>query len=168
MTKARKRAPVIGPAFDPDTMNEPERIAAYIGELEYYRPRGFSKLAREGRKIISAMWRDAESERVDAWDSAASWMNAADDMLTAWARRVDGHEYITFGPFPHGGAIGFYVDAESATADADHVTDHRSRHGGDSDPPAGFRGLHVIISDHGNIDAYRVTARRCVHLFGVV
>ena len=44
MKKRNQKRPVIGCAFDPDQRNESENIAAYIHELRYYRPRGFSGL----------------------------------------------------------------------------------------------------------------------------
>ena len=163
MTKRTKRRPIIGPAFDADQRNEPERIAAYVAELRHYRPRGFSKLAREGEKIERQMWRDADSERTDAWDHADSFKQECEDLLTEWARRIEGHDYISFGPFDYSGDVGFYINADGVTEDADLCLD-----AGD-DVPRGFSGLAVFVTDHGNVTAQRFARGRMVReLFSVV
>ena len=41
----KTRKPIVGEAFAPHFMNDAGRIASYVAELRYYRPRGFSGLA---------------------------------------------------------------------------------------------------------------------------
>jgi hypothetical protein len=141
-------SPSLGIAFDPDQLNERERADAYAAELRYYRPRGFAAVARD-------------LERADLeFDYDA--MHDADELLTEWARRVTRNPYIVFGPFPHGGAVGFYVDADSAVDDADLQVDDMS------EVPRGFSGLVVHVNDHGNVTAYRYSRGRSRELFAVV
>lgn len=168
MTRKSKRTPVIGSSFDCDQMNEPERIEAYIADLEYYRPRGFSKLAREGRKIVRDMWDSADDTRTDAWDFGGDWKSDVEDMLTAWARRIKRHDYISYGPFDHSGDVGFYIHAQGAIDDADFTIDHGQR-GESPEIPRGFSGLLVTITDHGNVSAFTYSrGRQCRELFAVV
>lgn len=148
-----KRKPVIGCAFDPDQMNEREGVASYIGELEYYRPRGFSKLRNEGNKLLSPA-NDLE------W--ASEWMTDCDTLLTEWARRVERHDFICYGPFEHGGAVGFYIVTDNAIEEADLKVDDTGQ------VPRGFSGLVIQISDHGNVTAYQYSRGKSRELFAVV
>lgn len=161
--KKAQRMPAIGEAFDSDQMNDPERIESYIRELEYYKPRGFSRLAKEGRAIVRTMWADAETDRMNAWDFGHDWKLEVEALLTNWARRVERHEFISFGPFPYSGSTGFWIDVGEARNDADIVLD-----AGDS-VPRGFSGLAVFVNDHGNVHAQRFSRGRMVrNLFDVV
>jgi len=161
--KTRKRMPAIGEAFDADQMNDPERIESYIRELEYYKPRGFSKLVKEGRAIVRTMWADAESDRMNVWDFGHEWKLEAEALLTNWARRVERHEFISFGPFPYSGSTGFSIDVESARDCADAVLE-----AGES-VPRGFSGMAFFVNDHGNVHAQRFARGRMVrNLFDVV
>ena len=108
--KNRERMPVIGEAFDADQMNDVEHVESYVSELEYYRPRGFSKLAREGRKLARDMWRAVESDRAYALDQFNEWKGDVEALLTEWARHMVRHDYISFGPFEMSGSVGFFVD----------------------------------------------------------
>jgi hypothetical protein len=163
MARTHKRSPLLGPSFDCDQMNEPERIEAYIADLEYYRPCGFSKLVRDGRKIVNTMWKDADAERTDAWDFGGDWKDRVEDLLTAWARRVERHEYISYGGFPDSGDVGFYINVDGAQEDADLTLD-----AGES-VPRGFSGLLVTITDHGNVSAFTYSrGRKYRELFAVV
>lgn len=160
-SKKPSRKPLIGSAFNADMTNEYGRVSSYLREIEYYRPRGFSKLRKEGLRVLREAFDD-----INGADDIDAFKGAVEDMLTEWARRVEGHDYIHFGPAEHSGDVGFWIDADEAIADADHVENDCDR---DSEPePDGFRGLLVRISDHGNVSAYRVTSRKRIELFSVV
>ena len=162
--RKHKRRPILGPAFDADQMNDGERIAAYVAELRYYRPRGFSKLAIEGERIARAMEGDDTAKACEACEQADEWKDDVDTMLTEWARRVSRNPYIVFGCFPHSGDVGFMVDADAAIEDADHIVNDRSRDR--QTTPRGFSGMLVHISDHGNVSAYHYSnGRNCRELF---
>ena len=150
------KCPILGSAFDPDQMNDIERVQAYVDELRYYRPRGFGKLAREGEEFIQGSHIGAGA------DFHNEWFNDCDALLTDWARRVERHDYISFGPFDPGGAVGFYVSAESAREEADLIVDDLS------EVPRGFTGLVVGVTDHGNVYAYRYSRGKSRELFAVV
>jgi len=156
MRKAKRR-PVVGCAFDPDQRNEIGNIEAYISELEFYRPRGFSKLKKEGERYVALL----DRERFDDVYSS-EWMQECDHLLTEWARRVERHDYIGFGPFEHGGAVGFYNHVEGAFEDADLKVDDTG------EVPRGFTGLVCRVSDHGNVTVYRCSRGRFRELFSVV
>lgn len=150
------KRPILGCAFDPDQMNDLEQIQAYVDELRYYRPHGFGKLAREGEEFIRGAEMDA------GVDYYSEWMSDCDSLLTEWARRVERHDYISFGPFDHGGAVGFYIDVESARDEADLIVDDLS------EVPRGFTGLIVVVNDHGNVSAHRYSRGKSRGLFAVV
>lgn len=140
--------PIIGPAFDPDQMNEREQADAYAAELRYYRPRGFSRTARDLDR--------ANLEYV------CDTMTAADDILTEWGRRVTRNPYLCFGPFPQGGAVGFYYDVDTALADVDMKVDSTA------EVPRGFSGLVAQISDHGNVTIYAYSRGRSREVLSAV
>lgn len=147
-----KRKPIVECAFDPDQCNERETIKYYIAELEYYRPREFSKLRNEGNKILNA-------DEPEFWHE---WCDEVDEFLTCWARRVERHDYIAYGPFPHGGAVGFYIYHEGAIEDCDLKVDDLS------EVPKGFSGLVVNVNDHGNVSAYQYSRGKSRELFAIV
>ena len=161
--KNRKRMPVIGEAFDADQMNAVERVESYVSELEYYRPRGFSKLVREGRTLARDMWRAVESDCAYVLDHANEWKSEVEALLTEWARRMVRHDYISFGSFEISGSVGFSVDVDSARDDADLVIE-----AGES-VPRGFSGMAFFVNDHGNCHAHAYSrGRKCRELFDVV
>lgn len=153
-----KRRPAIGPEFDSHQMNTAEIATAYAETLEYYRPRGFSKLARELYVLANRMLRgDA-----DARDESLYVIQDAESLLSDWARRVAGHDYIAFGPFEHSGDVGFYYYVDGVFEDADLTLDA-------GDPvPRGFSGLVAEITDHGNVTVSRYSRGRRRELFSVV
>lgn len=139
-----KRKPIIGEAFDSHQMNGAGRIACYVRELRYYRPRGFAALAKEGDKLADML--DSDDCRDDAADHVESWICDVETLLTEWARRSMRNEYVCFGPMSDAwGSIGFYYAVDSAIEDCDIRLD-----AGDS-VPRGFSGLACFVSDHGNI-----------------
>lgn len=155
------RKPIIGEAFDGDQTNEAGRCYGYATELRYYRPRGFSALSRELETIAGRMERGAERE--DDGQTASEIMNAADELLTEWARRKLRHDFVTFGPAPESGSVGFWIDVDSALADADLEIE------AGAELPRGFSGLVVEITDHGNVTAANYSrGRRTRELFAVV
>ena len=168
MTKSRK--PLIGGAFDSHFMNEAGCIASYLEDLRYYRPRGFSKLAREGATIMVDLERIEAGKPskhftadVDVFQAASEWKDEVDSFLTEWARRVTGNDYICFGPFEHGGSVGFYHAVESAIEDCDLRLD-----AGDS-VPRGFSGQVAFVTDHGNVSVQRFSRGRMTReLFAAV
>ena len=150
-----KRTPVLGPAFDQDQTNDYGRVQNYLAELRYYRPRGFSKLAKEGEKIL----RDIEKSEESFFDE---WATDIDSLLTEWARRVTRNDYISFGPFEHTGDVGFYIAVDLALEDGARFDDL-------ADVPKGFSGLVCIVNDHGNVTAYNFSnGRRTREIFAVV
>jgi len=148
------KQPLIGCAFDPEQRNDQENIEAYLAELDYYRPRGSRALRVEGARLLSA------DDPYGEW--AHEWMHDADACLTEWARRVARHEYISFGPFEHGGAVGFYIDVDRAIEDADLRVDDLS------EVPRGFSGFVVLVNDHGNVTGLQFSRGRRRELFAVV
>jgi hypothetical protein len=158
---SRKRFPIIGEAFDAHQMNDAGRLNSYAIELEHYRPRGFSALARSMRAMSDRF--DADNARADDAELMDSMIDDAESLLTEWARRVARHDYIWFGPFADSGSVGFNVDTESAREDADIVLD-----AGES-VPRGFSGLAFFVNDHGNACAQTYSrGRMCRELFDVV
>lgn len=149
-----KRQPILECAFDPDQCNERETIRYYVAELEYYRPRGYAALVKEAQAIL-----DAEDSDFDCWHE---WYDEVDDLLTDWARRIERHDYISYGPFPHGGAVGFYIYHEGAIEDCDLKVDDLS------EVPRGFSGLVVHVNDHGNVSAYQYSRGKSRELFAIV
>lgn len=147
-----KRKPIIGCAFDPDQRNERGRVEAYIGELEYYRPRGFAGLRNEGARL----------NKTDDWEWSNEWMTDCDNLLTEWARRELRHDFISFGPFEHGGAVGFYILTDNAIEEADLKVNDTS------EVPRGFSGLVVHVNDHGNVTGYQYSRGKSRELFAVV
>ena len=157
MAKSTRR-PVIGCAFDPDFRNQIGIIEAYLSELQYYRPHGFSKLAKEGEKYIRAI----AAERYDD-DYSSEWMSDCDNLLTEWARRSARNPYLIYGSFEHGGAVGFYVNTDGALEDCDLKVDDLS------DVPRGFSGMVCEVNDHGNVTAFTFSRGRMTReLFSVV
>lgn len=137
------RKPILGEAFDSHFMNDAGRVQSYVRELEYYRPRGFASLAREGATLFQQL--SADDCPADTAERMDSWINEVESLLTDWARRVTRNDYICFGPFEHCGAIGFYVAVESAMEDCELRLD-----AGDS-VPRGFSGMAAFVTDHGNV-----------------
>lgn len=88
MTISRK--PIIASAFDGDFRNDAGRVQGYLDELTYYRPRGFSKLAKEGAKLVRAL--ESDDCALDTADHMDSWFTDVESMLTDWARRVTRNE----------------------------------------------------------------------------
>lgn len=159
MNAKQKIKPVIGCAFDPDQRNETENHEAYLSELTYYRPRGFSELAREGESILRRMKKDDEN----AFQESCEWQDNVCSFLSDWARQVERHDYIMFGPFKHGGAVGFYIYADGAIEDADLKVDDLS------EVPFRFTGLVVNVTDHGNVSAHNYSRGRLTRtLFAIV
>ena len=107
--KREMQRPSLGCAFDPDQRNEREIVEAYISELEWYRPRGFAKLRSEGVKLLNK-----EDDHED-WQWAAVWRVDCDNLLTEHAQHY-GLQHFIYGPFEHGGAVGYYVNIEGAKA----------------------------------------------------
>jgi hypothetical protein len=145
-----KKQPVLGPAFDQDQTDADGRVENYISELQYYRPRGFSKLVREGMTQATR-------------DDPDAWMTACEDLLTEWARRVTRNDYIYFGSFEMSGDVGFQINVDCACDDADlRVNDL-------SEIPRGFSGLVVKTNDHGNVTGHIFSrGRKIRELFAVV
>ena len=158
--------PVIGGSFNPEMGNVCEDLAqSMAGELEYYRPRGFSKLARELRRDAAICERSANDD-ADASQRISEAVDEACDLLTEWARRVEQHGYISFAC--EGDFAGFRIDVDRALEDADFILDDTKR-GASPEMPRGFSGLYLHISDHGNVSAYRYSrGRKTRELFAVV
>lgn len=161
MTRRTMQKPILGCAFDPDQRNERGRVEAYIGELEYYRPRTFAKLRDEGKALLR------KPDEHEDWQHATEWSDECDSLLSDHAQRY-GLEYVSYGPFEHGGAIGFKVNHESAIEDADHIVDDSRNGRNDGDLPRGFTGLYVHVSDHGNVSAYRYVRGKSRELWSIV
>jgi len=151
MTKA-KRMPLIGSAFDGDFMNDAGRIASYVAELRYYRPRGSAALASEGDKLAAEL--ESANCGPDAAEWMDSWINEVEDMLTTWARKVMRNDYVWFGPFEHCGSVGFCYALESALEDCDLKLDAGDR------VPTGFSGMAAFVTDHGNVTVQRFSRGR--------
>lgn len=161
MRKRSTRKPIIGEAFDSHQMNDSGRIACYVRELRYYRPRGFAALASEGDKLADML--DSDDCSADAAERIYSWMDEADALLTGWAQRVERNPYIYFGTVEHCGSIGFFYAIESAIEDCDIRLD-----AGDS-VPRGFTGLAAFVTDHGNVTIQTFSrGRKCRELLSVV
>ena len=144
----KQKRPVIGYAFDPRRRDEPGVVQAYIKELEYYRPRGFSKLANEGKKLAEAIAEGGPGNPHEAWE----WISECELLLTQWAQKVERHNYIYFGSLPGDVRVGFRIDTDGAIEDADLLIDDSQR-GPVLELPKGFSGLLVHISDHSNVSA---------------
>ena len=162
MSKA-KRQPVIGCAFDPDFRDDAGRVSAYLDELRYYRPRGYGKLAKEGDSYLKRIEADDQTLETAHW---YEWMGDVDQMLTEWARRVLRHDYISYGPFPHGGAVGFYVSVDAFLDDCDLKVDDLGEV--EKVMGKGFSGLIAQVSDHGNVTGFSYSRGRARELFAVV
>lgn len=148
---------VVGAAFNPEMNNLSENISEYVSQLEYYRPRGFGKIRDEMRKLLN------KPEDHEDWEYAWEMMQDADELLSDFARRQLGHDYVQHGPFEHGGAVGFYYNVDCALEDADLKIDS-----GD-EVPKGFTGLLAEVTDHGNVTVSRwFKGRRGRELFAVV
>lgn len=152
---AKRKRPILGCAFDPDQRNERGIVEAYIRELEHYRPRGFAKLRNEGVTLLKK-----PDEHAD-WNWSSEWQNDCDQLLGEHAERC-GMPYVSFGPFEHGGAVGYYVDLESAKDDADLTVDDTGQ------VPKNFTGLVLQVSDHGNVMALRYSRGKSRELWAVV
>lgn len=161
MSRRKMQKPVLGCAFDPDHMNEPGRIEAYISELQHYRPRKFATLRKEGKALLR------KYNQGEDWDWSREWSEKCDMLLSEHAQRY-GMEYVSYGPFEHGGAIGYMVNPQSAIEDADHIVNDRRNGRNDGDIPRGFTGLYVHINDHGNVSAYRYVRGKSRELWSVV
>lgn len=162
-TKPKTRMPVIGIAFEPEFMSIDDGYQRLAGELEYYRPRGFSKLARELRRYAAAMRRgDDEDTGQMAYEASVE----ACDMLTEWARRKVGHDYIVYDWRDN--MVGFSWSVEAAIEEADWTLqcDGWQTHG--EEPPRGASGLLVEINDHGNVTVTRLSRGKRRELFAVV
>ena len=133
-----KTKPYLGTWSNQIQTDDAGSVGNYVDALMYYRPRGFSKLAREGKR---AMIRLYAGEAIDDV-LGPTWFGDCEFLLTEWARRVERHGYVFFGP--HSGDIGFYIDHESARADSDLLLN-----AGDS-VPKGFTGQVFFVNDHGN------------------
>jgi hypothetical protein len=155
MTK-RNRRPLIGVAFESELTNLEGNVAYYIDTLEWYGRRRFSKLIKEGRSIAAELETDSE----DAGQFAYEWMSECDDALSEYARSVERHDYVYFGP--ENGAVGFWYSVDSALEDADLKVD-----AGD-EVPVGFSGLAAFVTDHGNVSLYRYSRGRGIELFSAV
>lgn len=163
----RGKRPVIGCAFDPDQRNEAGNIEAYINELRWYRPRGRGALIKEGSLYLRLLARDARRGIPTDYDGTPlacvdEWMRECDELLSDHARRIERHDYIGFGPFEHGGAVGFYIHVDGALEDADLKVDDLG------EVPKGFTGLVCQVSDHGNVTAYRYSRGKARELFSAV
>jgi hypothetical protein len=161
MRKRSTRKPIIGEAFDSHFMNDSGRIACYVRELRYYRPRGFAALAKEGDKLASVI----DTDECDGFDAERmdSWIDEVETLLTDWARRTMRNDYVSFGPFEHCGSVGFYYAVESALDDCDIRLD-----AGDS-VPRGFTGQAAFVTDHGNVTIQTFSrGRKCRELLSVV
>lgn len=159
--KNRQRMPVIGSAFDSDFRNDAGRCTGYADGLRYYRPRGFSRLARELEAIAARI--EADKARPDDGQAMSEAMDEADDILTQWARTRAGHGYIYFGHAPDASCVGFWADIENAQEDADLTL------GAGDTVPRGFSGLAVFVTDHGNVSAATFSrGRKTRTLFEVV
>lgn len=160
MTK-RNRLPIIGEAFDSHRMNDVDRILAYVRELEFYRPRGFAKLAKEGDAIAQEILSDECSP--DAAESMDSWIDDVESMLTEWSRSRLRHHYVYFGTVENCGSIGFFYSVDSALEDCDIRLD-----AGDS-VPRGFSGMAAFVTDHGNVTIQTLSrGRKCREILSVV
>jgi hypothetical protein len=152
---ARKtRRPIIGESFNPEQNNTFETSLLMAKELEYYRPRGFSKLANELRTLAF------QSNDIDAAQSISEAIDEACDLLTTWAQRVARHDYIYFAC--ESDAAGFFIHFDArVSADLD-VSDT-------GEVPKGFSGLVAQVSDHGNVTAYNYSrGRQTRELFAIV
>lgn len=156
-----KNMPIIGSHFDCGRMNLSDRFRAYADQLEFYRPRGFSGLATRLR--VTANRLDRDTTGADFLDDGVDLMDAADEMLTAWAQRVERHGFIYFGPFENSGDVGFQIATDNAIEEADIQLD-----AGET-VPRGFSGMAVFVNDHGNVFAFSYSrGRKTRTLFDVV
>lgn len=155
MASRKMRKPQLGCAFDPDQRNERGRVEAYIGELEWYRPRGFAKLRDEGNALLR------KPDDSEEWQWSNEWMADCDNMLGEHATRF-GLDHFCYGPFEHGGAIGYYVNVDGAKEDADLIVADTS------EVPRGFSGLVLHVNDHGNVSAYRYSRGKSRELWATV
>lgn len=151
----KMQRPQIGCAFDPDQRNPRGIVESYIDELNWYRPRGFAKLRNEG----AAMLRKPD-EHSD-WQNWCDWSDDCDSLLSDHAQRYD-MPNVSYGPFEHGGAIGYYVHIEGAKEDSDLVVNDTS------EVPRGFSGYVLHVNDHGNVTAYRYSRGKSRELWAVV
>jgi hypothetical protein len=149
-----KRKPIIGEAFDSHQMNDSGRIACYVRELRYYRPRGFAALAKEGDKLAAML--DSDDCSDDAAGHADSWIDDVETMLSDWARRVTRNDYVYFGSLEGWGSIGFFYAVDSAIEDCNIRLD-----AGDS-VPRGFSGMAAFVTDHGNVTIQSFSRGRMV------
>lgn len=157
------RKPIIGPAFASDFRDDSGRASAYASELRYYRPRGFSRIARELDAIANRL--NADRAKPDDADRLFDAMEQADSLLTAWARRILRHDYVWFGlaDWSGDGSVGFWIETDSALEDADLRLD-----AGDS-VPTGFSGIAAFVTDHGNVTLQSFSRGRMTReLFSVV
>jgi hypothetical protein len=157
MRKKHTRHPHVGPQFDSHQQNAADNVRSYCNTLEYYRPRGFSALVREGRAIARKLDKDNSGETFEC-----EWMDEADTLLTEWARRVVRHDYIAFGQSQHTGDVGFYYLADAAMENADLRID-----AGDA-VPRGFSGTVAEVTDHGNVTLSVYSRGRRRELFACV
>lgn len=159
MGHRRKRSPILGEAFDTRSMGGEDIIRAYINELEHYRPRGFRALANPGDDMASAL----ERGDLHLLDGLDAWKERVCGVLTEWARRVDRHDFIAFGPLGRTTLVGFWIDVPAAQDEADIRLP-----AGDS-VPRGFSGMAVFVNDHGNVDALNYSRGRATRtLFSLV
>lgn len=138
-----RRKPIIGEAFDSHQMNDADRIASYVRELRYYRPRGFAALAKEGDALVAEL--ESDDCSADAADRMDAWTDNVEAMLTEWARATLRHQYVYFGTVENWGSVGFFYEAECALEDCDIRLE-----AGDS-VPRGFSGMAAFVTDHGNV-----------------
>lgn len=157
----KNRKPIIGEAFDSHQMNDAGRVASYVRELRYYRPRGFATLANEGDKIAAAL--ESDDCPTDLADSLFDWIDDVESLMTEWARRVTRNDYMYFGTVDDGGSIGFFYSLDSAMEDCDIRLD-----AGDS-VPRGFSGMACFVTDHGNVTIQTFSrGRMCREILSVV
>ena len=167
MTKSNKRhaRPIMLESyFDCDQTNAVGRVRHYLDTLTYFRPRGFSKLAREGARFIrqlEAVGDDATGEASDVYQFADEWKSDVESLLTEHGRKVERNPYIVFGQYWCSGDVGYYVYLDNVEADL-YVDDL-------ADVPRGFSGEVICRSDHGNVSLYtysRGRNTRCVFSIG--
>jgi hypothetical protein len=158
MKRNKTYFPQIGEEWDSHQNNQEENARKYADTLRWYRPRGFSKLARELESFANGKDSEFISEIEDDCDT----------LLTEWAQRVTRNSYIYFGVH-ESGSVGFWIMIDSAIEDANHIVSDSPRSRNDGPLPRGFTGLYVHISDHGNVSAYNYSRGRMTReLFAVV
>lgn len=148
----RNRKPAIGESFQAWSGDDAATLRNLIDELQWFGPRRFADEISRCRECLAAL-ADPASDLTDWPDQFENCIDVACEALTAWAQ--ERNPYIWFGANPHyPESFGFWPDADAARDNADWIGD------GFGEWPRGFSGLAIVVNDHGNMTAYRVSRGR--------